>query len=404
MLLNKQQNCLAITILVIMLSITGMMSTDIYVPSMPLITHALHSNPSFIKLTITMYLLGFSLSPLLFGHISDRIGRKPILILFAVIALVGIILAAIASNVQELILGRIIQGIGFGITTSLTRTIFLDIFEGVRLAQMASLISFLFSLSPSIAPILGGYIQVFFGWRAVFIFLGIYLFLMLILFIAKVPETIHQKNQHATKFKVIVNNYKSLLIHKRFLGYVTSSSMAFSGAIVFYSLSPFILQHQYHLSVVAYGWVIGIITVMMMISRLINIPLLKYISADKIIIGGLFTMLLASLFLVLAAICHWHHLNFIVIPMMLFVLGSSIIFSNASANALTPFRHIGGVAGALFGSLQSFGAFIAGLMASLLADSLMSLSFALFAVSSIALIVFFKTCIEEEKLAVESVQ
>lgn len=403
MTLNKQKNSFLITILVILLSITGMMSTDIYVPSMPLITHALHSDPSFIKLTITMYLLGFSLSPLLFGHISDRVGRKPLLILFASIALVGIILAAAASNVQELILGRVIQGIGFGITTSLTRTIFLDIFEGVRLAQMASLISFLFSLSPSIAPILGGYIQVFFGWRAVFIFLGIYLFLMLILVIAKVPETIHQKNKHATKFKVIVNNYKSLLIHKRFLGYVTSSSMAFSGAIVFYSLSPFILQHQYHLSVVYYSWVIGIITVMM-ISRLINIPLLKYISADKIIVGGLFTMLLASLFLVLAAVCHWHHLSFIVIPMMLFVLGSSIIFSNASANALTPFRHIGGVAGALFGSLQSFGAFIAGLMTSLLADSLMSLSLALLVVSSIALIVFFKTCIEAEKLAVESVQ
>jgi len=155
--------------------------------------------------------------------------------------------------------------------------------------------------------------------------------------------------------------------------------------------------------VVVYGWVIGIITVMMMLSRLINIPLLKYFSSNQIIFSGLFVMLISSLFLVIAAICKWHMLGFIVIPMMVFVVGSSIIFSNASANALTPFRHIGGIAGALFGSLQAFGAFIAGLIASTLADNLMSLGLALFVVSNIALIVFYKTCIEVKKFAVESV-
>ncbi len=392
MLLNKQQHGFLITFIVILLGVVGMFATDIYVPSMPLITHALHTNSNLMKITITIYLLGFSISPLLFGHISDRFGRKSILMIFATIALVGTLIAATSMNIEQLIIGRLIQGIGFGIVTALSRTIFVDLFEGVKLAQMASLISFFISLAPAIAPVLGSYIQVSFGWRAVFIFLNIYLLIMVMLVFWKVPETIQQKNLHATKIKNILKSYNVLLCDKKFLGYVINSSMAFAGGITFFSLSPFIFQIEYHLSVIAYGWVITCITFMSLLSRLVNIFLVRYITTDQTILIGQVMMSSSSIILILLALSELHSLSLIVITMMFFILGTGFIYSNATANALSPFRHMGGIAGALFGSLQTFGAFFAGFIVSQLPNSIMSLAATLLCVSLVSLFAFLKCC------------
>ncbi len=395
MQLDKTKHPMLITILVTLLGVTGMLATDIYAPALPDISVYFGAGHALVKLTISMYLLGVSLSPLLFGAWSEKYGRKPILLFFSCIAFVGTLLAALSVNIETLIMARVIQGLGFGIVTALTRVVFVDLFTGTKLIKVASYISFFITFAPAIAPVLGSHVQHYFGWQACFYFLAGYLVLNISLIAWLVPETIAQKNPSAAKFKEALKNYQFLIKSRRFTGYALSSGIAFAVTIVFFNLSPFIFQDQLHLSVIQYGWITALITCMVLVSRIINIPLVKYLNPHLIIALGLAVITLSSGFLLLFALLNIHSIFLITFSMMIIILGTGVIFPNATALALSAYRHISGIAGALYASLQTFSAFLAGLLASVLDNSVLSMAVFLFAMGFLGVIVFWVNCIKE---------
>lgn len=390
MQLKNTEHPFLITLLIIALGVVGMFASDIYVPSLPNISKELAATPEMIKLTVSFYLLGICVSPLLFGAWSDKYGRKPILLIFGIIGLLGTLTATFSINVNMLIAARMLQGFGFGITTALSRIVLVDLFEGKNLVKVSSYISFCITFAPALAPIIGSHLDHAFGWRAIFIFIASYLCISLILITLFVPETIKEKNKHAIKIKNQLKNYGTLISSKIFMGYTTCSSIAFASTIIFFSLSPFILQHQFHLSVIQYGWFTAAITAMVLFSRIVNVPLVHYFSSIQIIILGLSVMAISSVILLFTTLCHIENLWVLMFSMMAFILGTGVIFPNASSNALSAFRHIGGTTGALYASLQTFGAFIAGIIASVLPNSILMMSASFFILSMSGLLIFIK--------------
>lgn len=327
---------------------------DVYLPSFPAIATALHANHTTVQLTISLYLLGFSLSQLVFGPLSDQLERRKVLLLGLSIAFVGSSICVIANNIFILILGRLIQGIGASAAVTLSRSILGDVYSGKQLAQFASHLSFFVSLVPMVAPTFGGYIQSIFGWRGNFVFLWMLIALSLLIVAKHFAETNPNTNPHAMKPQVLWKNYWHLLTHKIFIGYTICSCVAYSGIIAYATLSPFLFQNVLGLTPIQYGWLAILLGVGLVIVSLLNSFLLRFMLPKKIILFGLSIIFAGGLVMWLLYLMGYLNVTVIIVPMMCFTLGTKMIYSNAVFGTLEPFKKMAGTAAALYSGSVMF--------------------------------------------------
>ncbi len=384
--------------IVVSLAILSVLSTDFYVPAMPDMAHMMATSHYLIKLTVSVYMLGLALSPLAFGPLSDRFGRRPILLVCGGLGLVGSILCWLAPVAQVLILSRLIQGIGLGGALSLARTIGSDLFDKNEFAQVAGVLSLCTSVGPAIAPVIGGYLHVHFGWRSIFLLLSVLVLSTVTAIIRKVPETIEKIDPHALRLQDLVTNYRELLANKLFMCNTLVAGLSISTLILFGVLSTFILQNVYHLSTVQYGWIMMLVTTASVISRTANIVMLKTRTPEQCINIGLFFMLIGSFFAVLMSALGLHYLLSIIIPSMVIIFGAGIIPSNTAAIALIPFRHKGGSAGAIYGFVTMLSVFAISLAGSFLPATALALGLMLLTISVLSLVIIKLASTPEETL------
>lgn len=236
----------------ILLGIAGPMASDMYAPAMPAQAKAFMTSAHTIELSLSLYLIVAFFGLLLYGALSDCFGRKRILLVGLSLGVLGSLICWLAPNIHFFYLGRIIQGMGFSAAPGILPAMGRDVFEGKRLAQAASLISVAFGFSPLIAPVIGGYISVHFGWRMIFIGIALYVMasMLAMLFL---PETHPSKNRSRFRIAPIARTYGLILKDTNFLKNMFSKAIAFSCFIIFYTVTPFMLENQLHLSAVQYG-------------------------------------------------------------------------------------------------------------------------------------------------------
>jgi DHA1 family 2-module integral membrane pump EmrD-like MFS transporter len=334
------------------------LTMDIYLPSLPAMVQALGSTSHVMQLTITINLLGYALSQLFYGPYSDRYGRRPVIIAGLLIAWVGSTVAVFASTPFLLIIGRLLQGVGLGVGNVLMRAVLRDILSGVRMARVGSYMGMTFAVLPAIAPVLGGYVQDGFGWRANFVLMLLFVTLVLALLFFYLPETNRQLNARATQWRMIAYNYSYLLTHKSFMGNVICTSCALSGMLAYYTASPFLFQNVLGLSPIAYGW-LGIgVAVGLMGGNFANSLALNRWQPLQILQVGIVMMLLSSLTMFILSVFDILNVTAVLVPIVFFLAAGGLIYANAMMGALMPFAEMAGVAAALYGCLQVLGAFV----------------------------------------------
>ncbi|HEX4045620.1 MAG TPA: multidrug effflux MFS transporter [Gammaproteobacteria bacterium] len=362
-------------------------SADIYVPSMPAIAKALHTDPASVQFTFFAFMFGFSIAHLFYGPLSDRIGRRKPILTGIGLSIIGTLCCIFAPSIYLLIVGRFIQGIGVAVCNSVGRSITRDLLSGSHLAKMGSYLGMILVLVTATAPTLGGYIQYYFDWRAVFVFLLIYSSLIWLLTWKILPETNTQLNPHATKLNVILHNYRILITNKTFIGYTLCASCAYAGIIAYATSAPFLLQTVIGLTPIEFGWLSFVFSGAIFISFLINSQLILKQGIPTMVLVGNCLMTLSGLIMLLLASMGWVNAFAIVLPVALFCMGAGFNFGNATAGAFHPFPHIAGSAGALFGCLQIFGGALAsGIVAALQITNQMPLAGILILLGIIALI------------------
>lgn len=339
--------------------------SDIYAPSLTSISSSLHTTFSLAKWSMAIYLLAVAVSQLFYGPLSEGIGRKMPLVGGIAIMIVGSFVCVFATNIQTLLVGRCIQGLGVGACAALWRSVLRDMFTGDQLSKIGSYLGIFIIAVVSTAPALGGYLEHYFSWRASFVFLVIYSVVTLVFIMRYFHETSQHHHAEHLKAAYIFGTFKQLITHPQFLILTFCSFLAYGGLFSWTTAGPILLMHGTHLSAVEFGWMLALGGGVAYLSAMkINSTYVERWGCDFMIgLGALFMFGagLIMLFLSLTVgLVSWA----VYIPAIVFTFGVSFIFPNIFAKAFTPFGKIAGYAGALYGCLQIAGG---GVLASIIA-------------------------------------
>ncbi|PMG98175.1 multidrug effflux MFS transporter [Vibrio lentus] len=240
-------------LLAMMIIATGQVGVSIYLPSLPLIASDLSVTQVDVQLLVTLFLVGFGLSQLFYGPMSDAVGRRPIFLLGQGVYLIGTIVCfTFSDNMTALEVGRLLQGLGAGSASVLGRSVLRDSYDGPQLTKALSYISITASIMPIIAPVFGGWISFHLGWQAVFLFVLLYLLAIFILGYFVLPETLPYGK---SRFEVsqVVKNYGRLLTNRQVISSASYNWMSYMASLVSLSLFPFLMQEQLGLTAAEYG-------------------------------------------------------------------------------------------------------------------------------------------------------
>ncbi|GAB4187661.1 MAG: multidrug effflux MFS transporter [Simkaniaceae bacterium] len=336
----------------------GQFGVDLYLPSLPHIAKSLQSTISSIKLTIPLYLLGFGISQLFYGPLSDAFGRKPILHFGFSLFFLGSLGCLLAANGTMLILFRTLQGLGIGAAIVNVRAIMRDAFHGKQMAKISAWIVMTWTITPIVAPVIGGYIQSYIGWRAnfavmLFYSLSIWLFLFFLL-----PETIDKQHQKKRRFSSLLRTYAAIFSDKVFVSFSFMSSFCYGYFISFVTASPFILQSRLGFSPVQYGWSLLLVAVGTALGSILCNRLVSSTKILHIIFAGSLIMLFSALLMYFFAQMHIFTAFALIGPAFLGSVGGGMLFPNCTTGAMTPHKGKAGMAGASIGFIQMFNAFI----------------------------------------------
>lgn len=335
------------------------MAVDLVAPSLPAIAKSLQVSNNLSKNIISTYLLGYALGNFFLGFLTDAYGRQKLLrgTLFGFV--IASLLPALFPDIGVLLLARFLQGVTIGGAALIARAIFSDVLPPEKLVRMGVLIGTMWGLGPVVGPVIGGYLQFYFGWQAGFWFFSILSFLLLISIFVTVPET--HFNRHPLNVKTIGKNLKEILTHRLFMALVILMGIAYSLIIVFNTLGPFLIQTRLNYSPVFFGHLALILGLVFLSATLICRYLLKHFKAEQLL------QVIINLFLVLAAIMFIlsfpYNQNIILVGigsgLMFFACG--FIFPMSMGKGISLFRHIAGTASAtmyliniLITSLASF--------------------------------------------------
>ena len=375
-------------------------ASDIYIPSVPSIADDLKASIEEVQWTIAIFMVGLSLSQLIYGPISEGIGRRYPLIIGLLIMTAGSFICFYAPSLKVLIFGRFIQGLGAGAGASLWRSIFRDSFEGAQLAKYGGYLSIVVALVVPAAPTLGGYLQTYFGWRTNFLFLISYalLTLLIVLVLFKETSTHHHKERLSQKF--FVHAFGQLLSSRIFMGYTVCIFVSYGAFFAWFTASPVLLIKLVGISPIQFGW----ITFLggggtMLLAGLVNGKMVVKFGTHFMLRMGWTIMFMAGSLMMALKFIYGINTLVIVAPMILFYFGSTLIWPSIFAGAFAPFGKIAGYAGSLYSFMQLGGGATISALVSYLPDTDQVPLASIFMVCSALSWIVFEVVVVSRKLA-----
>lgn len=323
-------------------------STDIYLPSLPEMVEVFHTTLSQVQLTLSTYMVGFALSMLLCGIISDRFGRRPVVLAGIGLHFVASLVCVFSSTIEVLIIARFFQALGGCCGTVLGRVIIRDIYPQHQCVKVLSYMATGMALSPALAPILGGYLQTWFGWRSSFVVLASVSALIFLFSFLFLKETIRSVNKEALNPKKLISNYLRVIKNRHFWGYTAAITFAWCGYFSFICGSSFIFIDFLKVSPNVYGMLYGIIVTGYLLGTFLSGKLASRFQIRQSVLIGAMIGFAGSSLLLGSALLTSCSVFCIMAPMVIFLIGIGIIMPNCQVAATEPFPNLIGTAASLF--------------------------------------------------------
>lgn len=340
------------------------LSTDIYLPAMPTMAEDLHGN---VELTITGFLIGFTIAQLIWGPISDHMGRRKPLFIGMVLFIIGSAGCALSTSITQIVFWRVFQALGACTGPMLARAMIRDLFARTRAAQMLSTLVLVMAIAPIAGPLIGGQIIRLSTWHSIFwllVVIGALMFISL----NWLPETLPEDKRVKASLAGAFRNYRSLLTNGRFMRYTLSLTFYYVGAYAFITGSPFVYISYYHVDPQHYGWLFALNIIGVMAMSVVNRRLVQRHALEQLLKYA--TMLAALAAVALALLVKLESGGIVAIIVSIFLLFSmnGIIAATSTAAALDAVPKIAGSASALIGALQYGSGIISSLLLAAFSD------------------------------------
>lgn len=340
------------------------LSTDIYLPAMPTMAEDLHGN---VELTITGFLIGFTIAQLIWGPISDHMGRHKPLFIGMVLFIIGSAGCALSTSITQIVFWRVFQALGACTGPMLARAMIRDLFARTRAAQMLSTLVLVMAIAPIAGPLIGGQIIRLSTWHSIFwllVVIGALMFISL----NWLPETLPEDKRVKASLAGAFRNYRSLLTNGRFMRYTLSLTFYYVGAYAFITGSPFVYISYYHVDPQHYGWLFALNIIGVMAMSVVNRRLVQRHALEQLLKYA--TMLAALAAVALALLVKLESGGIVAIIVSIFLLFSmnGIIAATSTAAALDAVPNIAGSASALIGALQYGSGIISSLLLAAFSD------------------------------------
>lgn len=347
-----RSDSLVIRVLLTALVAFGPLSTDLYLPSLPTLVRVFDTDIATVQLTLSVFLIGFAVSQLVYGPMSDRFGRRPTLLVGVAVYLVASAACAVTTDIHGLVVARFFQALGACCGPVVARAVVRDVFGRDRAATVLAYMSMAMALAPAVGPMLGGVVTELFGWRANFMLLTGFAVVILGAVWSQLAETNTHRDEDALQPGRLAANYLMLLRNRGFVGYVLVVACSYSGIFSFISGSSFVLMGRLHLSPAQYGMSFGAVVFGYIVGSFLAGRLTRRVGGARMIRIGTGVSLAGGLLGGALALADVVHLAAIVAPVFLFILGAGLTLPNATANAVGPYPTMAGLASSLLGFAQ----------------------------------------------------
>jgi len=354
-----QPGTLALTLLLSLLTALGPLTMDMYLPSLPAIGQALDASTAAVQLTISSYLLGFAVGQILYGPLSDRVGRRPVILAALVIYVAATVVCAVAQTIGILIAVRFVQALGGAGCIVLARAAVRDLYSGERAGRELSLMGSITAFAPIVAPAIGGLLQDAFGWRASFYLLVVFALVAGATAARFLPETLRQRASGPFSFGAMGALYRSVLVHRGFLANLGILVAAFVGLFAWISGAPFVMQGLYAMTPVAFGAAYAVGAAGYMVGAYVAARVVMRLGLDRTVGMGAVIMAAGGLAMAASVAHGLSSVAWLVGTMTIYLAGMGLVLPQTQAGALTPFADRAGTASSLLGFAQQSSAAIA---------------------------------------------
>lgn len=336
------------------------LAIDLYLPSMPAMRLAFNVSNQYIQYTLAIYLIGMGLGQIIYGPLSDKHGRRTIILIGLSICFTGSLGCIFTKNIYWFLFFRFIQGFGGSAVFTCCRVILRDLYEGKQLIKITSYSNMGWVIIPILAPVAGGYIENYSGWHMNFLIIFILNALGLIAVWKLLPETYHLHNISTATPEKIIHKYLMVIKNYPFLIIAMCATLSDTLMIAYSMISPFLMQSSLSLTPVLYSWTTLMIASGYFFGSFFNSQLIAKFQQKQLVNGGLGLFFIGTFLLLLFSVFHYFSVMTIVTPMTIIFIAAGICYPNFSTISLQLFKGLTGTASAVLGLMQTT---IAGLLA-----------------------------------------
>ncbi|MBO0679581.1 multidrug effflux MFS transporter [Mycolicibacterium sp. S2-37] len=334
-----------------LLTAVAPLSIDMYLPAFPTMAAEFGTSASAIQLTLTTFMVGLALGQLVIGPLSDRFGRRPLMLAGTVVCVLASAACALAPTIELLTASRFLQGFSGAAGVVLSRAVVSDRARGAAAARIFSLMMIINGVAPVIAPLIGGTLTEQLGWRGVFWVLTALAVAMVVGVVAVLGESHPPENRITGGLSAMLRDARSVLVNRRYIGYTLAFSFSFAVMFAYIAASPFVLQNVLGLSKIGYSFAFAANAVGLVVMNAVNAKIVGRFGQRRLLSLGVALLLLFSSLLLVDALVGpvlWATL----ILMCGTVSSIGLVVANATSLALEEAHNAAGTASAVLGALQ----------------------------------------------------
>jgi len=349
--------------LLVMITISGTLAMHMFVPALPDAARTLGVSNSAMQMTISVYILGLAGGQLVYGPLSDGLGRRPMLLIGLALYTLAGLAALLATSIHALIAARLLQALGGCAGLALGRAIVRDTAAPDQAVRALALMNLMMMIGPGLAPLLGSVLVALSGWRSIFVLLTLLGALTLLLTWRMIPET--GKPSGTISVAVLLRDYGALLRSPVYLGFAVGGGCATTSIYAFIAAAPFIITGQLHRPLHEVGLYLGMLIVGMSLGNALTRRLVLAVSVERLLLVGNAVSVLSAAALLYAVLNDRLTVAVTISLMFVYALGAGTCSPAALSKSLEVDRHLVGSAAGLYGCTQmAVGAlctFVAGL-------------------------------------------